>query len=524
MLPFITRTVGSAPLQMLNLNHLQTVYPERLSDTKSPATSMATPAMQQCLQQSAPRQLQLLSQRLDAALQMVYKAMGLAACILAATAGNLDELKAAEATFNRSKKVLGRLATSLVRTDANAAATQRVKYLEDVIASILYRKRALLERLHQAQQLLRQLPRSTPVAAVSNRDAATKKQLADALAAVTDAQGAEVIFYQLPDGEIFTTSPKVQVNFGTQLVLSHPQEQLLTIVNKTAGPLQFKLMEDAFSSSSSSSSMEVGNPAAAACDLLHAIEVPKRDLLIASKCSAELMVVAGRCSEAGRAAATYLLSCTSESSCPLVEVTAVAEYQELSVTLDKSSVDFGVVATYKESVEQLLRVTNNTGVAVRVKSAVPPLGFKSSLGVSPADFLLQPYERDATLRLFLCPTKQDEVMKGAKLIIAANGKQYHQVEVAAEVQAPRCSLRLAGRSDPIDRYGVEDVPPLQPGQQQELHFELVNEGKSLTNVCIASGALPALFSGTSAIHISYLTVPVPSLLPFKWQPTVHAIS
>ncbi|WIA29986.1 hypothetical protein OEZ86_000084 [Tetradesmus obliquus] len=84
-------------------------------DSKQPITGVAGPGMHEALQQDAPRQLQQLAAQLDAVLVASYKALGLALCILAATAGSLSELQAAEKRFNQGSKALHKLASAEVR-------------------------------------------------------------------------------------------------------------------------------------------------------------------------------------------------------------------------------------------------------------------------------------------------------------------------------------------------------------------------------------------------------------------------
>jgi len=68
-----------------------------------------------------------------------------------------------------------------------------------------------------------------------------------------------------------------------------------------------------------------------------------------------------------------------------------------------------------------------------------------------------------------------EVITGAKVLVAAGSAAYSQeVSVAADIQQPRFQLRLEGNS--LQHNGVVTVPPLQPGQEQHLDLELINQG------------------------------------------------
>ena len=97
---------------------LQQVDPGHLTHARVPITEVGTPAMQQCLLQSAPHQLQLLSQQLDGLVQPVYRGMALVLYMQAATASSMTDLAAAEASVDKGTRALAQLAKSLKRTGA----------------------------------------------------------------------------------------------------------------------------------------------------------------------------------------------------------------------------------------------------------------------------------------------------------------------------------------------------------------------------------------------------------------------
>lgn len=441
---------------------------EELCDGGPPITMVASPAMHSALHQGVPLQLQQLAVQLDTALSTAYKALGLAVCIMAATASSMKKLKSAEVKCDNSRKALGKIARSLLASDANATASQQVKYLEGVVAAVFERKRRLLDDLCRSQQLLQQAT-SAAAKACSQQD---KQQLAAAMAAVTRAHDAEVHFGQLPDGDIYAVPQAVTVDFGAQLTGAPAQQRCLRIVNNTAAPLRLQLFDSPCSDSD-------GNSAVA--DLARNINVHRGQLLIAPNRQSKVDIIADTSAAAGKAEAKYLLAATSGGSNP-VAVTVLAEYQKLSVSVDTAAVNFGTVLTYKPSVQRVVRITNNTGVAVRVKSMVQlPHGLRSRFSVEPADLTLQPYDRSCPLALLLHPSKScSETIKDAKLLIAAgSAANTHEVPITAEVQQPKVQLRLSGAARQISPHDVVPVPSLQPGQQQQLNFELVNQGEEL---------------------------------------------
>jgi hypothetical protein len=441
--------------------------PDMMGDSKHPIATVASPGMHIALRSHAPLQLQQLTTQLDAVLVAAYKALGLALCILAATAGSLSELQAAEKRFDQGRKAMQKLSRCMLKSDTNAAAAQHVKYLEGVVAELLARKQKLLGKLHRSQQLLRQ---ATAAAAqpCSEQD---KQQLAAAMGAVTSAHDAEVRFGQLPGGELFAIPGSVTVDFGAQLTGTAPQERHLRIINGASSPLQLQLLDDTGSSSSSSSSD------AAAAELAQAIQVHKRQLLISPGRAAEMVIVAGTCSVTGKAATQFLLAVPASADCSPVAVAVEAQYQQLSVTLDTAAVDFGVVPSYKQLVKHVLRVSNNSGVAVRIKSKVQrPHGIRSSFAAYPDVFVLQPYEANRALELHMQPGGSSESIRDAKVLVAAGGADcVHEVPISAEVQLPVWSLHMPGGQQ-VEQHTVVPVVPLQPGQLERLEFRLVNQG------------------------------------------------
>jgi hypothetical protein len=447
--------------------HPLTLLPttEAMCDSKQTIAIVASPGMHNALRQGAPLQLQQLAAQLDAVLASTYKALGLALCILAATAGSLSELQAAEKRFAQARVAMQKLARSLRRSDANAAAAQHVKYLEHVVAKLLERKQELLGKLHSSQQLLQQ----AAAAAAQPCSQQDKQQLAAAMGAVTRSHDAEVRFGQLPDGELFAIPGSVTVDFGAQLTGAAPQERHLRIINAASSPLQLQLLDD---SSSSSSGEDAGT-----AELAQAIQVHKRQLLISPGRASELVIVAGTSSSAGKATAQFLLAVPAGSGCAPVTVAVQAEYQQLSVAVDTAAVDFGVVPCYKKSVKHVLRVSNNTGVAVRIKSRVQVQhGVKSAFSVEPDVFVLQPYESSRPVILRMQPSSSSESIRDAKLLIAAGGADsVNEVAISAEVQQPVWSLRMPGGQQ-VGQQTVVPVVPLQPGQLEPLEFDLENQG------------------------------------------------
>jgi hypothetical protein len=464
--------------------HPLTVLPttEAMCDSKQTIAIVASPGMHNALRQGAPLQLQQLAAQLDAVLASTYKALGLAICILAATAGSLGELQAAEKRFAQERIAMQKLARSLRRSDANAAAAQHVKYLEHVVAKLLERKQELLGKLHSSQQLLQQ----AAAAAAQPCSQQDKQQLAAAMGAVTRAHDAEVRFGQLPDGELFAIPGSVTVDFGAQLTGAAPQERHLRIINAASSPLQLQLLDDSGSSSSSGSGEDAG-----AAELAQVIQVHKRQLLISPGRAFELVIVAGTSSSAGKATAQFLLAIPASSGCAPVAVAVQAEYQQLSVTVDTAAVDFGMVPCYKKSVKHVLRVSNNTGVAVHLKSRVHVQhGVKSAFSVEPDVFVLQPYKSSRPINLRMQPSSSSETIRDAKLLIAAGGAEsVHEVSVSAEVQQPVWSLRMPGGQQ-VGQHTVVPVVPLQPGQLELLEFQLENQGGQSCNavLCVASHA------------------------------------
>lgn len=211
-----------------------------------------------------------------------------------------------------------------------------------------------------------------------------QQQLSAAMGAITHASGAEVMYGQLPDGQLYVSPSSVEISFGPQLTGAPPRQQHLRVVNKTQGPLQLQLVRLDVPTSSSSMPEYPNSP-----ELAAALQFTVQQIIVATGSTQQLEVVANPCDVAGAAAAQYLLytgrhaaADTSYSSCTAtaaanpgdVAVDVRAEYQQLSVSLDRSAIDFGVVASYKPCVKQLVRLTNDTGVELRVRTQVlmPP--------------------------------------------------------------------------------------------------------------------------------------------------------
>jgi hypothetical protein len=189
-----------------------------------------------------------------------------------------------------------------------------------------------------------------------------------------------------------------------------------------------------------------------------------------------------------------------------------AEYQQLSVALDRTAVDFGTVASYKQDARQVLRLTNNTGVELRVRSqVVMPRGLKSELLVElPASFTLQPYDSSVPFELRLRPSDCSEVIQGAKLLVAAgSAANTHEVAVSAQVLQPQYDLQLD--KERLSANDLVRVPSLQPGQEHKLELQLYNKGANMISHCAA-----ARVSWTHEHQLSCVQQPVVSMLQLQY--------
>lgn len=463
---------GCLCMQRTALPHLSVVKDNDMRESAWPISSIATPQMQTIVRQHVQSQLQQLGMQLDAALATTYRSLGLALCILAATASSAQELQAAERHFEIGKDMLNRLVRSLRRTDVNTAAAQHVKYLETVIRTILNRKQELLSKLQRAEHLLQLAALRTDRAVAPEH----KQQLAGAMAAVSRSHDAEVRFGQLPDGQLFVTPSSVLVDFGAQLTGAAPQQRHLKILNKTTAPLALQLVDSSLASSS-------GSNGSSTVQLPGVLKVQRKQLLVAPDRAADVEVIADTCADAGSASAMYLVSTQASSSCPPVQLSIQAEYQHLAVEIDTAAVNFGTVPTYHQAAKRIVRVSNSTGVAVRIKSSVQlPYGIRSKLTVQPNSFALQPYEDSYPLTLLLHPSSSSEMIQGVEMVVAAGSASYaRKVLVTADIQQPDLQLRLRGGTDPIVPNEVLHIAALQPGQEEQMQFELINKGEGLIN-------------------------------------------
>jgi hypothetical protein len=341
------------------------------SNNKAPVTSVGTAAMLDCVNTGLPQLVKKSAAQLDSTLSTVYRALGLTSCLLAASASTLGELKAAKRQHQAISTTLASLARSLQRRDANTAAVRYASQLKLVVESVLERKQKLLQRMLEGQQLLQQITRAAAAAVPEALDQDTKQQLASAMAAVSSAQDGDVTYLEVTGRGVTVVPECVGVDFGVLLVGCEPQQRFLRITNATSSPLQLQLLEEKDSSSSGDADGTRGaGGQSQPVGLSQAITAPKREVVVAPNQQAELQLVAGSCREAGTATATYQLSCISNSSCQLVDVTVKARYEQLSISLDPQQVDFGLVPSYKSLVEQHLMVTNNTGGALAAANIV----------------------------------------------------------------------------------------------------------------------------------------------------------
>eukprot|EP00775_Hariotina_reticulata_P003371 gene3371-3646_t len=233
------RSLSSEVRLLPPLEVLQT--DDDMCNVKQPINTVSSPAMQAVLVQQMPLQLQHLAQHLDTAISATFRSLGLALCILVATAASVRQLQTAEAQVDKADRILKQLARALMRSDANAAASQHVEYLKRVVKQLLQRKRRLLNDLQQSRQLLSQAA-AAAARACSQED---KQKLAAAMAAVTHAQDAEVRFSQLPSGELFALPSKVDVDFGVQLTGTAMQSRFLRVINSTSTPVRLQLLDAA---------------------------------------------------------------------------------------------------------------------------------------------------------------------------------------------------------------------------------------------------------------------------------------
>lgn len=460
-------------------SHLQQAYAapsltllatsDDLCNSKLPIHLIGSPSMLKVVAQELPLQVKQLTLQLDAALAVVYRALGLALCILAATASSLHELEAAAEVFKNSKKALSKIAKSLLRSDANSVALQHVRYLEGVVSALLDRKRHMLEELLQSQQMLKQAALSA-AKSCSQQD---KQRLASAMAAVTKSDSAEVWFGQMPDGQLYVVPQDVVVDFGAQLTNAPARQSALHIINSTAMPLQLQLL-------STPTAGEAGD--ALADSFATPIDVRRQQQLVSPGGRTLFEFTAGTSALAGKAAAHFLLAVQS-SSCDPVTVQVQAEYQQLSIAVDTAAVNYGIIPSYKERVKRVLRLTNETGVAVRVKNAIStPHGIKSKFSTDADTLLLQPYESQRPLGLYLHPVHySSELVQGAKLLVAAaSAANVHEVSISADIQQPQLQLRVADTQEVVSPGGIVEAPAVQPGQEKQLVLELVNTGEGRT--------------------------------------------
>jgi hypothetical protein len=350
-------------LQLQQQQRCQPLDPwTRSSSDKVSVTSVGTAVMLDCVNTHLPQLVNKAAGQLDSTVSTVYRALGLTSCLVAASATTLGELKAAKKQHQAISATLAALARSLQRSDANAAALRYAEQLRRVVESVLDRKQQLLKRMLEGRVLLQQLSRAAAAAGPETLDPDTKQQLASAMAAVSSAQDGDVTYLEVTGRGVTVVPECVSVDFGVLLVGCEPQQRFLRITNATSSPLQLQLLQEQGSSSSGGLNGAGGEGGQSQpVGLSQAITAPKREVVVAPGQQAELQLVAGSCKEAGTGTATYHLSCISNSSCQLVEVTVTARYEQLSISLDPQQVEFGVVPSYKASVEQHLMVTNNTG-------------------------------------------------------------------------------------------------------------------------------------------------------------------
>jgi len=256
------------------------------------------------------------------------------------------------------------------------------------------------------------------------------------------------------------------------------QSRFLRVINSTATPVRLELLDAAAAPADCGRLTGAGSDSAGS-DLAQVIQVPRRQLLIAPDRDHSLEILAAPCSAAGKASAAFLLAAPSSQTCTPVSVTVEAEYQDVSVSVDCTEVDFAVVPTYKPTVKHLLRVSNNTGVALALRAMVSaPQGISSKFSVEPSRCTLQPYESSYPMALMLHPGRSSEVIKGAKLLIAAGSAScISEVGITAVVQQPKVQLKLADTGQAISPNEVVPVPPLQPCQQQQLNLKVENQGE-----------------------------------------------